>query len=274
MAAAALAAAAAAYACTPQAYMDLSGGVPSPKGAPSFPPGSTVTVNGHLFDPAAATPVTLRWGANGPAIGQAAISSEGTWTLTFTIPADTAQGTYVLYAEAFDANGSIITGLPARVALPVGLPPIPAPQRPAPKVTPTVTPRAATPRAAPTPSAPATKVVTPVAPSALTVEAGPPRTNVVRYGAAPLLAATPLPPAATPGAAPSLPVVTAAAHPSSTPWYALALGAAALLVLGAAAGGLVASRRRPPTVPPDHVEAELQEILSEQRAARDTELVD
>ena len=251
--------------------MDLGGGRPGPTGPIYFLPRDTATVTGHLFDPTAATPVTLSWGADGPVIGQATIDSQGGWTLTFVIPADTQRGTYILYAVAYGADGQVINGLPARVALPVGAPQTSPPRStrpPAPAKQPATRPRT---HVAPTPSAPAERTIAPIPPTAVTTQTGPPRTKVVRYGEQPRLIPVALPATPAAGHAPSLPVA-APAH-RGTPWYVLALGALGLVVLGAAAGGLVVSRRAPPNGPPDALDAELQEMIAEERA-RQTARVD
>ena len=58
----------------------------------------------------------------------------------------------------------------------------------------------------------------------------------------------------------------AAAAEEGLRWYVLALGALGFLLLGAAASGLVVARRRPPLPPDERLEAELQEMIAEQRA--------
>ncbi len=279
--------------CTPSAYMTLDGpNRPSPDRP--FSPGDTVTVSGFLFDPAAATPVRLSWGPNGAVIAETAVSEKGTWEVTFQIPAETATGSYLLYAIAYAANGSVINGLPARVLLPVKAPAPPAdePQRepetpgvtdePAPVPEATEEPRgeadaASAPQAAtrsapvaPVAEAPMTPQATPVPETAIATDR-PARTNVIRFAPAPRLIEAPLPPVAAPSSAPALPVVDEASD-GVLPWWLLALGAVGLLLLGGAAGMLVRGRERTPEppapTPADTLEAELQELIAEERARR------
>ena len=263
-----------------------------------FGPGDTVTVSGFLFDPAAATPVRLSWGPNGAVIAEAAVSAAGTCEVTFPIAAETAIGSYLLYAIAYAADGSVINGLPARVLLPVKAPaapteePQPQPQTPGvtdePAPVPEATkepraetdernvPQAAAPSApvAPAAGTPATQQATPVPETAIATDR-PARTNVIRFAPAPRLVDAPLPPVATPAAAPALPVLDEAAD-SALPWWLIALGALGLLLLGGAAGALVRGRELPPEpradtsadTSADTLEAELQELIAEERARR------
>ena len=304
-----LAAAPAAYTCTPLADIDIPppalnpdeeddparlGGEP-----PAFPPGAVATVNGVRFDAGAATPITLRWGSTGPAIAQAPIGIDGTWTVTFQLPADIPDGTYVIYAEAFAADGSLIEGLPAREFIRVLAPAVVQPPAP-------VSPPAASPPAPPAATRPATRpkqvkqkpqtraVAVPRPKHATTVQTAPvtPRTipvaplppgpvalplipapadgsssvtHVHRFAPAPRVESAPLPKVAAPGESPALAAVSAEAEPGTSQWLILALGGLGLLLIGAAGGGFVLARRWPPVPPTDVVEAELQELIAEQR---------
>jgi hypothetical protein len=312
-----LAAAAAALACTPQAYLMFgepldNTGTPadSPSAVRLFQPGETVTISGYLFEPTAATPVTLRWGIDGPVIAEVGVNTDGTWTTTFVLPADIAPGAYILSAWAYDASGQLITGLPARTTLTVAGPGAPGSTAPPPVIAeaeldvgatnaqrrernapPARTARAPTrrrPAAAPRRSRPAPVAPLPRAPAAPAPavaetptfsEVTPPapaershiptRTNPIRFSPAPLLRMHSLPRADEPGATAQLPVAKASERkPTSLAWPVLLLGALGFLLLGAAAGGAIVARRRLPVGPVDGVEAELQEIISEQRAQK------
>ena len=313
LAALSLAAAPAAYPCTSLADIDL---VPAPAlnpddedepatpggEPPAFPPGAVVTAHGTRFDPAAVTPITLRWGSTGPAIAQVPINEDGSWRVTFQLPLGIPDGQYVIYAEAFAADGQMIEGLPARQFLQVVTP---RPNDPSPGVSPPVTPPqaetpAASPRsdarprakraAAPHRHASTPKASTVAKPKTIPVAPLPPRpvapvaTSTVKphshassapaiesapleraHAPAPRIESAPLPPRAAPGQSPAIPVATADSS-DGTPWLVFVIGALGILLLGAAGGGLVIARRWPPAPPTDPVEAELQELIAERRA--------
>lgn len=317
--------AAAAYPCTPLAEIDIPPPALNPDDdeqparpgtdAPEFPPGAVVTANGTRFDSGAATPITLRWGSLGPVIATVPINIDGSWTVKFRLPEGIPDGRYVIYAEAFDANGELIEGLPARRSIEVFSPRIAeasgdpvAPRRTvrAPGATIVQTPASQPKKRAATRSAGKPGTVTRTAPAAAPkkipvaplplravappiVAAPPTSTGPIAHvhrvapGAAvesaplekvapgPRVESAPLPDAATPGAAPALPVVATEEDNRRPTWLLLVLGAVGILFLGAAAGGLVIARRWPPVSPTDPVEAELQEIISEQRV-REEEL--
>ena len=87
-------AAAVAWACTPSAYIGLSG--------TSFHPGSSVTVTGNGFIDA---PVEIRW--SGPGAGVLAVARGPSFSATFTVPS-APPGRYYVQATARDANGTTI----------------------------------------------------------------------------------------------------------------------------------------------------------------------
>lgn len=90
---------------------------------PAFLPGQSVTVHGVFLDSnlaVPAEPVAVTLGVDGPVMGQTQASADGSWSLTFTLPTATVQGTYALLASA----GEIL----ARAALVVGAPPAVVPQ--------------------------------------------------------------------------------------------------------------------------------------------------
>lgn len=92
----------------------------------SYQPGDAVVVSGVFVDPDFAVvtePVTVRIGIDGPVVGQAPVAADGTWTLTFAVPAETVLGAYALHAEVLDASGSLVKNLIALATLQVGPPP-------------------------------------------------------------------------------------------------------------------------------------------------------
>ena len=310
-----LLAAAAAYACTPdadiKAYVPGSDGQATPVSTSHlFRPGDRILLRGRGFDPQAATPVRLRFGgATAPVFAEAPIQDHGGWELTFRLPNGLRTGTYTIFAEAFasvpgggvDADrATMIDGLPARFQLSIvgeaapqqpgaGTGTDPSRPRPASRPRENRTPRPRTsaplprtetsepgPPSAPAParSLPTPPVAEPVTPAIVTAAVpspappgdGPSRTSTRSYAPAPLLERLPLPAAAQPPPAAPLPVAVAAAAEEGLRWYVLALGALGFLLLGAAASGLVVARRRPPLPPDERLEAELQEMIAEQRA--------
>jgi len=74
-------------------------------------PGASVTITGADFnaEARAVTPVKVYLGHGGSLLGAADVAADGSWTVTAQVPAETVHGTYVIYAEAFDAAGQAIT---------------------------------------------------------------------------------------------------------------------------------------------------------------------
>jgi len=300
-----------AYPCTPDADIILRP-APEEEQAPAEPDalgkpykaGDTVVASGRGFDPGAVTPVWLRFGgADAPVFAKAPILADGTWEVTFRIPAGLKAGTYVLYAEAFatqpsgvdGARGQMINGLPARELVAIGEvsaaspPPAPStrsPGEPAPARTARKPEKVKTPRVAgsPTTSRPepsASPIVTPMPPARVApaiaqpvaapvtpvvVDAEPSRTHTVRFAPAPIALRIELPRVAAPARAPELPIAAATqTDAAALSWLVLVVGAFGFLLLGASAGGLVLVGRRPPVDPTDSLEAELQEMIAEER---------
>lgn len=312
--------AATAYPCTPLADIDIPPPALNPDDdeqparpgtdPPEFPPGAVVTAHGRRFDSRAATPITLRWGSLGPVIATVPINVDGSWTVTFRLPEGIPDGRYVIYAEAFDADGELIEGLPAREFIQVvspqtagtsadpaaphrqvragaaGATVVQTPAAPPRKRTATrpaagrgataPTSRATAPKKIPVAPLPPHPVAPPIVAAPLTSTAPTAHVHRVAPGAAiesaplervapgPRVESAPLPRAGTAGEAPFVPVATVSDDGRPT-WLLLVLGAVGILFLGAAAGGLVIARRWPPVSPTDPIEAELQEIIGEQR---------
>ncbi len=104
-------AAAAAYACTNLATLNVSSATGNP--------GDVVTITGSSFAVAKATetptPVVLHWnGAEGPELAQAVPDSAGNVSMTFAVPQG-SPGYYVLVATQRDAKGDKY-GTPARAS--------------------------------------------------------------------------------------------------------------------------------------------------------------
>ncbi len=111
-------------------------------GPPSYLPGETVTASGYLTDAKAnaAPSVKVRWGSpEGAVLGEAALDSEGNYKgLTFEIPEETPRKVHTLYLEARDPEGNLLPGLPIPARLRVGPPPAPATVAPQERAAPTV----------------------------------------------------------------------------------------------------------------------------------------
>lgn len=252
---------------------------------PFFLPGAAVTVHGQFLNGDLAVPtepVTVTLGDDGPTVGQQQLDFEGKWTLTFTLPVAIPLGTYALDATVVDGGGMLI----ARTALNVGepAPGAPAESKASPqpagalsddslRVVPASTPPAApaespAPRVVETRTARAARAPVPVAraarPVARTLVLTPRPRQRLRPGPAPVPSAVAKP---EPRLQP-FPVPTPQAGKSGAPehrtWSTLA-ALLLVLLLGGAGGWLVASRRRPDD-PYDPIEAELQEIIAEERA--------
>ena len=105
--------AAAAYACTALATLNLS--------APAGTAGSTVAVTGAAFATAAgSSPVALRWGkADGPVLAQATPDRAGNISANVTVPADAKAGYHVIVATQTGPRGAAAPGTPARAAFEV-----------------------------------------------------------------------------------------------------------------------------------------------------------
>lgn len=245
-----------AHACSPSAYMNLD--------KARYLTAHTVRITGYQFDPAAATPVTLEW-ASGATIGQAPIAADGTWSLSFALPASMHPGEYLLLAKAQSADGQMIAGLPARAVITITVPAVPpAPKRqPRPVVKPTHRSRPApTPhRTAQTGSHGSLVVVAPVR-----SQATPPPPAVGSARAAPLAVvhraaavrgharnatrlrsrtAHPFKPDSLPADLWPARVRTVVPAQPALPWVVLGLAALGLLTLGGAGGAAVALRCRP-----------------------------
>jgi hypothetical protein len=263
-----------AAACTPQAYLTLD--------KRSYQPGDPVTVTGNQFKPEAATPATVR--LSGSVVAETPIRSDGSWTASFRLPAELAAGAYVVSAEARESDGQFVEGLPARIALPV-VAPSPA-REPSGGAGDRGAPEAAS-REAPSIPQPVSAEIAPVPDDLLARSSEATRTNLVTYQPEPRLERVSVTDTARPGTADRLTAVLTSVDEGGVPWYALALAAAGLLLAGGAAGALVASRRPIPltagaakkdTRPAepgseidavtrsDPLEAELQELLTEERA--------
>jgi len=87
-----LSGAAAAFACTNLAIVNLS--------RPAAPPGATIDLTGAGFSGAVAgDPFTLHWGAHdGPLMATGPVDQAGNMSARFTVP-DAAPGFYVIYIE-------------------------------------------------------------------------------------------------------------------------------------------------------------------------------
>lgn len=246
-------------------------------------PGAAVTVHGQFLNgdlAVPAGPVTVALGDDGPVVGQQPLDLEGKWTLTFTLPTATALGTYALDATVADGGGTLI----ARTALIVGEPAPAAPAEPQTspqpeavtddslRLVPTRTPLVApaeppAPRVVADRTAPAARVPVPV------IRASPPApaTQVVRDHPSLQSRRTIVPKGLAKPGARLQPLAAPTRHPSEPrpeqqrAWWMLAALLLVLLLGGGAAGWITASRRRPDD-PYDPVEAELQEIIAEERA--------
>ena len=62
---------------------------------PTVTQGNTVTVRGTACTPGSTVTVSM----NGSAVGNATVLSDGTWVLTFTVPASTTPGSYTVSAS-------------------------------------------------------------------------------------------------------------------------------------------------------------------------------
>jgi hypothetical protein len=223
-------------------------------------------------------------------LGQAPVAADGSWTLSFVVPTATALGTYALYAFVADAAGHPLDGLLARAQLVVGAapayepPPATAPPEkslglPAGRVEWIRAPSASAdaPPAAPVAAASRARAARGTARSVVdetprAVPAPAPRRNPrVRHTLSQLPVQRP---AATPRRvrAPVPLVVDTPGHtaPVASPprlRYLLVL----LLALAAGGAGLaVLQRRRFTSRPIDTVEAELQAMIADELARRET----
>ena len=279
------AAAPSASACAPTASLGFGGlpaGTPTP---PTFRPGDAVTVVGTGFGTERRN-VVLTWGVNGPAAGQTPIGADGSWQLTFTIPTATPVGTYVLFADDGDVNGFMVT-LAFRVDAAA---PVTEPAADEPAATDDVVPVVATPaenqarppvrpnhdrrssqrpRTAPEPRRPAREapagVARPMRPRAVPPPRVLPRErhgSIARRHAHPprlRLPAANLRPRAVPG-----PVALPAPPPSPFPWLLASVVFASTLAAAGTFALLLRRRRRAARAA--EIEAELQELLAEERA--------
>lgn len=105
-------------------YVTFGDGPPTSDGPPSYPPGETVTMKGFDFDSEAVTPVTVHWGGDtGPIVAEAPIADDGTWTVSFPIPASAEPDqTYRLSLQARGADGQMAEALPLQTAVRVVTP--------------------------------------------------------------------------------------------------------------------------------------------------------
>lgn len=260
-----------AAACTPLAHLLLD--------QRSYEPGDRVTVTGNQFKPDAATPVRVT--LNGGVVGETSIQTDGSWTLSFSLSNELAAGMYVVSAEAREADGRLVEGLPAKITLPVVVPSEGGGQG-APATDRQPDEGGAVPQ-------PVSTEVAPLPAEEVASSAQATRTNPVAYQAAPQLERLTLPQASRAGTAERLPVVAASIDEGAMPWASLALAGVGLLLLGGAGGAFVASRRGLPLsvdgatetrqpietapqtsaiAPSDRLEEELQELLNEERARR------
>lgn len=298
----ALAAAAVAWACTPQAniFLDQSsaraGQVVGGHGV-GFGPGNTPGV----------TEVQLRFNSmSGPALWSGSSDAQGYLAFSFTVPA-VAPGYYVIVAQRASAPDE-----PYRAVLEVVAPAAAKPKQTAPAaakpkhtapaashpVTPSVQHQATAPAAShPSPPIPATTISASTRAPAAAPQAAPARPAQVTQPTAAPAQTRPVARArhrmvvqaspqrvrlAPPAAAHPQPISRARAarvHRSrglEVPWYLLTLAALALLTAAGGAGGAYVGRRRRPRAPLaaieaespapiDPVEAELQQILAEER---------
>lgn len=104
--------AAAAYACTALATLNLS--------APSGPVGTNVVAKGAAFSTApGASPVVLHLDrADGPVLGQATPDRAGNFSVGFAVP-QTEAGHHAIVATQLNAKGQMAYGTPARTSFQV-----------------------------------------------------------------------------------------------------------------------------------------------------------
>ena len=126
-------------------------------------------------------------------------------------------------------------------------------------------PRAQRIRVAPRPPAPLTRTVVPLARDQVALPHAHEASGAVRFAPAPGIVSAPLPELTAPGAVSGAPVARPDEEAERFTWVVYLLGGLGLLLLGTAAGGFVVARRWPPVAPTDPVEAELQELIAEQR---------
>jgi len=251
-----------AYACVSLATLSLS--------SDSGTVGSTVTGSGKGFSgmmgavatnvPAQPSPVDIRFGSrSGPVLWTGLPSNTGEINFSFQVPAS-EPGEAVVFATQYNANGSAVSGTPARASFTVTAPPAapaapaaavvePAPAvTPAPAAAPAATPAPArvrvAPRATPTAAAPA-RAVAP-APAPVVAPVAPAPAPVTEVAPAPVVAPV-APPAAEATAAPAPArrsvMVSMASDSDGSPALAIALvGIGLVLALGASAV-VLASRR-------------------------------
>lgn len=119
----ALVPAAIAWACNPQAYLQLN--------PTTVTPGDQMTVSGAFFKGGAQLTLSLEPGGQ---IATATTSGNGSFSTTVTAPSTV--GSYTLSAIGYESDGSVTNGLPARASFSVGAaasqPPRPAPATPQP----------------------------------------------------------------------------------------------------------------------------------------------
>ena len=272
---------------------------------PSYAPGTSAVITGYASGPQSetATRVTLTWGDGGPLLGEASIAPDQSFSFSFTVAADMRSGDHAIYARAFNAAGEMISPLPGSVLLKVNAPATPGTD---PTETPATTPKPkpaeakAEPRAtskdAPVPQTqsapsaaqtpPATVAAPVTAAEERTISAPLPTETAVRARVSARTAAPPVARVQEPSLASQLDV---AARPVESSDEAASSGAGdssgtapvllfALAILGLALGAvgarLVLGRRSSaaPAVTADagdSVEAELQEMIAEERARTD-----
>ena len=286
-----------AVACVLQMTLDR------PSYAPGSPAVITGYASGPQSE--TATRVTLTWGDGGPLLGEASIAPDQSFSFSFTVAADMRPGNHAIYARAFNGAGEMISPLPGSVLLTVNAPANPgakptetpaATPQPKPveaKAEPRATSKdAPAPQSQPAPAAPQAApaaVATPATvPEERTTSTPVPAPAAVRARLTPRTVAPPVARVQEPSPASQLeasPLVEsteertapAAGDSSSTALVLLLALAVLALALGGVAARLVLTRRtsdarRSSSAPTatadasDAVEAELQEMIAEERA--------
>lgn len=109
-----------AYACSALATLSLNPGAANP--------GATVSASGRGFSSthggaAAAEPVVVRIGSNGPTVWSGRPDPSGNVNMSFQIPANMPAGSYTIVASQNNSDGQPVPGTPARAELTVNAQP-------------------------------------------------------------------------------------------------------------------------------------------------------